>query len=123
MLAVRGYEMPPAALLLDYALEAVNFVHLSLVVAAFDFVTLGLLLEKAGIAAVEHLDPAVFEQHRFCRHFVEKIAVMAYNYRAAAVVVDEVFEPFEACQVYMVRRLVEQEQIRRAQKQLAQREL
>ena len=48
---------------------------------------------------------------------------MAYNYRAAAVVVDEVFEPFEACQVYMVRRLVEQEQIGRAQKQLAQREL
>lgn len=82
--------MSPAALLLDYALEAVNFVHLSLVVTAFDLVTFGLLLEKAGIAAVEHLDPAVFEQHRFCRHFVEKIAVMAYNYRAAAVVVDEV---------------------------------
>ena len=115
--------MPPAALLFDYALEAMNLIHLPLVVAAFDLVTFGLLLEKARIAAVEHLDPAVFKQHRFCRHFVEKIAVMAYNYRAAAVVVDEAFEPFEACQVYMVRRLVEQEQIRRAQKQLAQREL
>ena len=115
--------MPPAALLFDYAFKAMNLVHLPLVVAAFDLVALGLLLEKAGIAAVEHLDPAVFEQHGLSCHLVEKIAVMAYNYRAAAVVVDEAFEPFEACQVYMVRRLVEQEQIRRAQKQLAQREL
>ena len=115
--------MPPAALLLDDTLEAVNLVHLPLVVAALYLIALGFLLEKAGIAAVEHLDFTVFEQHGLSCHLVEKIAVVAYYDRAAAVVVDEAFEPFEACQIYVVGRLVEQEQVGRAQKQLAQSEL
>lgn len=38
--------MPPAALLFDYALEAMNLIHLPLVVAAFDLVALGFCSRK-----------------------------------------------------------------------------
>ena len=69
-------------------------------------------LEREAAAAVELEDPA--------GDVVEEVAVVGDRHDRAGVVLEELLEPVDALGVEVVRRLVEQQQIRTAEQQAAQ---
>jgi hypothetical protein len=69
-------------------------------------------LERDAVAAVELEDPA--------GHVVEEVAVVGHGQHRAGVLVEEALEPGDRLGVEVVRRLVQQQQVGRAEQQAAQ---
>ena len=106
--------------------EALQFLYLllRLLVLVLD----ELLYELAGlvpevVVADVHLDLAVVDVHDVRADVVEEVAVVAHDQDRALVVHEEVLEPDHALEVEVVRRLVEQDDVRLAEERLSQQDL
>ena len=95
---------------------------LRLVLLAFDFEPLVLLLEPGGIAAVIGNALPAIELERPFGDVVEEVAVMGDHDHGAGIVAQMMLEPSHALGVEMVGRLVEQENVGLGEQQLAKRD-
>ena len=78
------------------------------------------LLETVVAAGVEGKPPLV-EMQDAIHGLVEKIAVVAHDQHGVRIVLDEVFEPKRTFEVEIVRRLVEEQDIRRGEERTRKR--
>ena len=81
-----------------------------------------LLLEPRGVVALERESAAAVELEDPARDVVEEVAVVRDGDDRALVVREEALEPEHRLGVEVVRRLVEEEQVRRREEQSAQRD-
>ena len=83
---------------------------------------LELLLEPAGVVAAERDAPAAVELEDPLRDVVEEVAVVGDRDDGARVLLEEALEPLDRLGVEVVRRLVEEQQVRVLEEQPAQRD-
>ena len=104
----------------DEILRLLDFDLLLLVGPRLDQQPLGLLLPVGREVAGVRLDRAVEQLQRAVGHLVEEVAVVADDDHRRRAFQQELFEPLGGLDVEVVRRLVEDHQVRLGQQQLGQ---
>ncbi len=79
------------------------------------------LLEAVVTAGIEG-QPALGKMQDAVHRIVQEIAIVAYDQHGVRIALDEVFQPERAFKVEIVRRLVEQQDVRRGEQRASQRD-